>query len=455
MKILKYFNALTAKSSIIFSIIFIIILIVTGLLIYQFTLKVIEKENNRLISIEHRYLIKTYKNYGFNRLINVIKLRSQNQNAAIYLLTDEYKNKLTGNLNKWPENLPNKDRYITFSISRSLGSDIITHTSRAKIHVFRDGTRLLVGRDIQPEILITKALLNLMIFMIIFISIFGFIASVLFGRYSLNKINILNREIQSITDNDLKGKIKSKNINKEYRQIALNVNRMLKRIEELIENSKNISGNIAHDLKKPLTTMKTNLESTILKIKNQEAKKYINNAINETDNLIKIFTEILNIASFETEKKYDLYKININDIIEKLFDIYMPIMEENNISFKKSLSKNCYIRGNKILLTQAFTNIIDNSIKYFPNRSKKNITILTVNNKDNILVKFIDNGDGIDKKDYSIVFDRFVRLEKNRKTNGNGLGLSLVKAILKIHDATIKLENNNPGLIFNIIFTKL
>ena len=455
MKILKYFNALTAKSSIIFSIFFIIILIIVGLLIYQFTLKVIENENNRVISIEHAFLINTYNNYGFNRLINVIKLRSQNQNAAIYLLTDAYKNKLAGNLNKWPENIPNKRGYITFSISRTLGNDIITHTSRAKIYIFRDGTKLLVGRDIQPEILITKALLNLMIFMVIFIAIFGFITSLLFGRYSLNKINILNKEIQYITDNDLKGKIKSSKINKEYRQIAYNVNRMLTRIEELIENSKNISGNIAHDLKKPLTVLKSNLESASLKINNNDAKIYINTAIKDTNDLIKVFTEILNIASFETEKKHDLSKINVNEIIIKLFDLYKPIMEENNINFKKTLNKNCYIIGSKILLTQAFTNILDNSIKYMPNKINKNIFIETINDKENVIIKFLDNGKGIDKKHYSKVFDRFVRLEKNRKTAGNGLGLSLVKAILKVHKAKIKLSDNKPGLAFNIKFIKV
>ena len=196
MKILNYYKALTAKTSIIFSLFFIIILMISGILIYQFTLKVIEKENNRLTSIEYAYLIKTYKQYGIQRLMNIIKLRSQNQNAAIYLFTDPFKNKIIGNLNKWPENEPNNKGYITFTISRSLGSDIITHQSRAKIYTFKDGNRLLVGRDIQPEVLISNALINLTIFMIVIIAIFGFITSILFGRYSLNKINNLNKEIQ-------------------------------------------------------------------------------------------------------------------------------------------------------------------------------------------------------------------------------------------------------------------
>ena len=454
MKIFKYLNALTAKTFLTFSIFLIIIFVIVSLIIYNFTLKVIERENNRVISIEHSFIKNTYKNYGLNRLINVIKLRSQNQNAAIYLLTDIYKNKLAGNLNQWPEYLPDKNGYITFSISRTLGSEIITHTARAKIFEFRDGTKLLIGRDIQPEILISKALINLMIFMVIFISVFGFIISFLFGRYSLNKIDMLNKEIQNITDNDLKGKIKSNKINKEYRQIALNVNRMLKRIEELIESSKNISGNIAHDLKKPLTLMRNNLEIASMNIQNVDAKKHINIAINETDNLIKIFTEILNIASFESEKSYELSKINLTDIITKIYSLYEPVMEENNINFSKKIDKECFILGNKTLLTQAFINILDNSIKYTKNTEHKKITLKCINNNKNLTITFEDNGDGIDKKNYSKVFDRFVRLEKHRKTEGNGLGLALVKAILKIHNAIIKLDNNKPGLIFKIIFNK-
>ncbi len=454
MKILNYYKALTAKTSIIFSLFFIIILMISGILIYQFTLKVIEKENNRLTSIEYAYLIKTYKQYGIQRLMNIIKLRSQNQNAAIYLFTDPFKNKIIGNLNKWPENEPNNKGYITFTISRSLGSDIITHQSRAKIYTFKDGNRLLVGRDIQPEVLISNALINLTIFMIVIIAIFGFITSILFGRYSLNKINNLNKEIQNITDNDLKGKIQSTKINNEYKNIALNVNRMLNRIDELIENSKSISGNIAHDLKKPLTILKSNLELAYKKINNNEAKNYINAAIMESDKLIKIFTEILNIASFDTEKKQDLKKINLIKIINNLFDLYGPIMEEKNIYFENNVNKEIYILGNEILLTQAFSNILDNSIKYMPNKQKtKNILVKTIKKNKNIYISFTDNGEGVEKKDHIKIFDRFVRLEKHRKTSGNGLGLSLVKAILKAHKASIKLKNNSPGLIFTIKFT--
>ena len=229
---------------------------------------------------------------------------------------------------------------------------------------------------------------------------------------------------------------------------------MLNRIDELIENSKSISGNIAHDLKKPLTILKSNLELAYKKINNNEAKNYINAAIMESDKLIKIFTEILNIASFDTEKKQDLKKINLIKIINNLFDLYGPIMEEKNIYFENNVNKEIYILGNEILLTQAFSNILDNSIKYMPNKQKtKNILVKTIKKNKNIYISFTDNGEGVEKKDHIKIFDRFVRLEKHRKTSGNGLGLSLVKAILKAHKASIKLKNNSPGLIFTIKFT--
>ena len=108
--------------------------------------------------------------------------------------------------------------------------------------------------------------------------------------------------------------------------------------------------------------------------------------------------------------------------------------------------------GNKILLTQAFTNILDNSIKYALNE-KTIIEINLIKTDTDIKLEFIDNGGGIDENDHSKVFDRFVRLEKHRQTNGNGLGLSMVKAIVKLHDANISLSNNTPGLIVKILFT--
>jgi len=448
----NYFKALTAKTVLIFSTFFIFILIVLAISVYEFTLKVMEKENNKVINIEYEYLINTYLNYGTQKLIVTINQRSKNQNTAIYLATDQIYNKLAGNLNSWPQVEKDSEGYISFVISRALGSEIITHTSRAKIIIFPNGTKLLVGRDIQPEILISNALINLIIFTIIFIIVAAIIGSALLGRYTLTKVNILNTAIQKITDNDLNGRINNKKINNEYKQISTNVNRMLQRIDELVDNSKNISGSIAHDLKKPLTKLKTNLELASIKVKNKNSIKFIEDSIIEADNLIKIFNALLDIASFESEKKQDFKVFNLSKSITSLIEIYAPVFEDNNIKLKSNIKKNLKLFGNKILLTQAFTNILDNSIKYALN-AKRIIEINLIETENNIDLEFIDNGEGIDENDYSKVFDRFVRLEKNRQTNGNGLGLSMVKAIVKLHDANISLSNNNPGLIVKIHFT--
>ena len=448
----NYFKALTAKTVLIFSTFFIFILIVLAISVYEFTLKVMEKENNKVINIEYEYLINTYLNYGTQKLIVTINQRSKNQNTAIYLATDQIYNKLAGNLNSWPQVEKDSEGYISFIISRALGSEIITHTSRAKIIIFPNGTKLLVGRDIQPEILISNALINLIIFTIIFIIVAAIIGSALLGRYTLTKVNILNTAIQKITDNDLNGRINNKKINNEYKQISTNVNRMLQRIDELVDNSKNISGSIAHDLKKPLTKLKTNLELASIKVKNKNSIKFIEDSIIEADNLIKIFNALLDIASFESEKKQDFKVFNLSKSITSLIEIYAPVFEDNNIKLKSNIKKNLKLFGNKILLTQAFTNILDNSIKYALN-AKRIIEINLIETENNIDLEFIDNGEGIDENDYSKVFDRFVRLEKNRQTNGNGLGLSMVKAIVKLHDANISLSNNNPGLIVKIHFT--
>ena len=448
----NYFKALTAKTVLIFSIFFIFILIVLAISVYEFTLKVMEKENNKVINIEYEYLINTYLNYGTQKLIVTINQRSKNQNTAIYLATDQLYNKLAGNLNSWPEVEKDSEGYISFVIRRALGSEIITHTSRAKIIIFPNGTKLLVGRDIQPEILISNALINLIIFTIIFIMVAAIIGSALLGRYTLTKVNILNTAIQNITDNDLNGRINNKKINNEYKQISTNVNRMLQRIDELVDSSKNISGNIAHDLKKPLTKLKTNLELASIKVTNKNSIKFIEDSIIEADNLIKIFNALLDIASFESEKKQDFKIFNLSNSINSLIEIYSPVFEDNNIKLKSNINKNLNLLGNKILLTQAFTNILDNSIKYALNE-KTIIEINLIKTDTDIKLEFIDNGGGIDENDHSKVFDRFVRLEKHRQTNGNGLGLSMVKAIVKLHDANISLSNNTPGLIVKILFT--
>jgi len=451
---LSYFKALTAKTVLIFSLFFIFVIIVLSISVYEFTYKVMKKENNRVINIEYEYLVKTYLKYGPQQLYLTINQRSKNQNTAIYIATDSFNEKIAGNLNSWPEEKIGNDGFINFEISRSLGSEIITHNSRARIIEFKNGTKLLVGRDIQPEYLISKALTNLMIFTIIFILFSGIFGSIFLGRYSLTKVNILNNAIQNITDNDLNGRINNKRINNEYKQIATNVNRMLERIDELVENSKNISGNIAHDLKKPLTKLKSNLELLSLKVKNKNSIQYISQAIIEADNLIKIFNALLDIAGFESEKKHDFKLIKISSLMNSIIEIYKPVIEEKKIIFKNNIQSNLKLFGNKILLTQCFTNIIDNAIKYSKNDKNSFIEINLFMENNSIYIEFRDNGEGINEKDFNRVFDRFVRLEKHRQTPGNGLGLSMVKAILKLHEAPISLSDNKPGLIVSIIFKK-
>ena len=449
---LNYFKALTAKTVLIFSLFFIFIIIVLSLSVYEFTYKVMKKENNRVINIEYEYLVKTFLKYGPQQLYLTINQRSKNQNTAIYIATDTNRVKIAGNLNSWPEEKIDEDGFINFEISRSLGSEIITHNCRAKIIEFKNGVKLLVGRDVQPEILISSALTNLIIFAIIFIILSGIVGSIFLGRYSLTKVNILNNAIQNITDNDLNGRINNKIINNEYKQIATNVNRMLERIDELVDNSKNISGNIAHDLKKPLTKLKSNLELVAIKVKNKSSTAYINQAIIEADNLIKIFNALLDIASFESEKKQDFKNVNLTLLINSIIEIYKPVFEEKNIVFTSNLEKNLKVFGNKILLTQSFTNILDNAIKYTKNDINSTIEINLFNSDNIVNIEFKDNGEGIEEKDFNRVFDRFVRLEKHRQTEGNGLGLSMVKAILNLHEAQILLNNNNPGLIVKIKF---
>ena len=229
---------------------------------------------------------------------------------------------------------------------------------------------------------------------------------------------------------------------------------MLERIDELVENSKNISGNIAHDLKKPLTKLKSNLELLSLKVKNKNSIQYISQAIIEADNLIKIFNALLDIAGFESEKKHDFKLIKISSLMNSIIEIYKPVIEEKKIIFKNNIQSNLQLFGNKILLTQCFTNIIDNAIKYSKNDKNSFIEINLFMENNSIYIEFRDNGEGIDEKDFNRVFDRFVRLEKHRQTAGNGLGLSMVKAILKLHEAPISLSDNKPGLIVSIMFKK-
>jgi signal transduction histidine kinase len=230
---------------------------------------------------------------------------------------------------------------------------------------------------------------------------------------------------------------------------------MLDRLNKLMTGMKDVSDNIAHDLRTPLNKIRTNLEVTLMSNPTTESyKNSVEEVIQDIDILINTFNSLLAISRVDSGSlSLDKERIDINSLIENIIDLWEPLAEERKITLTNQSSQNIYLQGNMNLLSQALSNLIDNAIKYGPLENK--ISIGAKFEKENVILWVSDSGPGILEKDKERVLERFSRLDASRNTQGTGLGLSLAKSSIKFHKGTIQLLDSNPkGLIVKLKIPK-
>jgi signal transduction histidine kinase len=262
----------------------------------------------------------------------------------------------------------------------------------------------------------------------------------------------VSRTADEIMDGDLTQRVPITGRNDEFDALASRINEMLDRIEHLMQSMQQVTGNIAHDLRSPLNRLRNRLEVTLLE--NREDEDYrgiMQQAIGDADTLIHTFNALLSIAKLQSGVDKSQWKaVHLGDLTEELVELYQPVAEESNINFTSSITSNPEITANRHLVAQALTNLLDNAIKYSGTGST--ITINVSDSAEGASLSVADSGPGIPQSERDRVLQQFVRLETERHTVGNGLGLSLVKAICQFHGAKLTLSDNSPGLVASILF---
>ena len=238
----------------------------------------------------------------------------------------------------------------------------------------------------------------------------------------------------------------------ELDRLAVNLNAMLERIEALLKGFKEVSDNIAHDLKTPLTRLRNRCEEALRTGKGEAAyRTALNATIEESDELIRTFNALLMIARAESgEASTPMAEFDASDIARGVGELYDPLADDKGIALKVDAPTAAPIKGNRELVTQALANLVDNAIKYggpaLPAANGSEIVIKAMSEGDRILLTVADSGPGIAEADRGRVVERFVRLEQSRSEPGSGLGLSLASAVARLHGGELKFEDNHPGL---------
>ena len=401
-------------------------------------------------------LDQVYKRYKEVGLIRVIQDLSKTPNPNLYILRDSNNKFIAGNFSDTDSlwNLKRLDnRVVLFSYDKknNNGEVIRKYFFRGKEFIVRNKYNLIVARDVSYENYLKERFFSTIISTSLLILLLGLLGGYVLSRNFLNRISAINKTSLEIMDGDLSMRLPTFSNNDELNQLSLNLNSMLDRLNKLMKGMKDVSDNIAHDLRTPLNKIRTNLEVTLMSNPDSDSyRETLKEVINDVDGVINTFNSLLAISRVDSGSvSLEKEKINVKNLIADIVDLWEPLAEERGIVLKNECETNIYLNGNKNLLSQAISNLIDNAIKY--GSDKNIINVGSSHNKDSVILWVSDRGPGILEKDKEKVLNRFTRLDSSRNTLGTGLGLSLVSSMIKFHKGSIELLDAKPkGLIVKL-----
>ncbi len=378
-------------------------------------------------------------------LINSVNRRSDpgTNRDGIYLLVDPLGRRITGNLQSWPQRVEAQDVWLNFAINDLRAATPETADVRAKQYLLNGGFRLLVGRDIRSVNQLRARLLGSVNIGLAVTLALGILGGFIFSRTVVRRIESINRTCRRIMSGDLTQRVPEARRDDELGQLSSNINEMLDQIERLMRGMQQVSDNIAHDLRTPLTRLRSRLESLLRHLKDPAERETIEDALADAESLLSTFAALLRIARAEAGAQQSFVEIDLHAIAEDVADLYGALAEEKGLSFVTQLEPGLAARGDPNLVAQALANVVDNAIKYTPAGA---VTLTLTNLEGRPAFVVADTGPGIPDEFKGKVLERLFRMEQSRTSPGSGLGLSLAAAVARSHNLELKLEDNRPGL---------
>lgn len=431
-------------------------------LIFSLTVSAIDQETDAAIDAEIAALAEQYDRFGLPGLASLVAQRAAGNlgRHSVYLLTDGRGRRLEGNLDNWPSLVAERGDMIEFPVESDRGGRTLRSVARARTFVLPGGFTLLVGRDLHDRLRFQGQMLQAMIWATGVMALVGIGGGVLIGWRSMRRlasmVSATDRVVDGGTVEDPAGvlaeRIPVSRRGDELDLLAGNVNRMLDRLAQLLEGLRQVTDNVAHDLRGPLTRLKTRVEVTLLAEPDTDAyRSALEDTVAEANSLLATFNALLDIATAEAGSLRDgLEPVDVAALAADLVELYVPAAEEAGLTlhFNRSDSAGAVtVKGHPHLLGQAIANLIDNAVKYAGRpETPGRVDVSVRRDGPSILVAVADDGPGIPGADRQRAVDRFVRLSPDRSRPGNGLGLSLVAATVRLHGGRLSLEDNDPGL---------
>jgi signal transduction histidine kinase len=416
------------------------------------TRRIVTQQIVETINAEIAGLAEQYSQGGIRRLVLVVDTRSRRPGSNLYLVTTSSGEGLAGNVGSLQTGVIDRPG-LTETLYRRL-DEAEGEDNRALVRVFQlpGGFRLLVGRDLEERARLYDIILGAAWWSIAVVVILGLAGGFFVTRRVLKRVDAMTDTTRKIMGGDLSGRLGIAGTGDELDRLAENLNAMLERIEHLMRGLKEVSDNIAHDLKTPLTRLRNRCEAALRAPKEEsEYRATLENILEESEGLIHTFDALLMIARAESGQANDnMIEFDASAVARDVVDLYEPLADDKGLTLRVDAPGPAPVRGNRELISQALANLIDNAIKYVEPRSSGElqpaVMVTAKPERDRILLEVSDTGPGIPEGDRGRVVERFVRLEKSRSQPGSGLGLSLASAVARLHRGELRLEDNHPGL---------
>lgn len=416
------------------------------------TRRLANEDIERTVDAEIAGLTGFYNRVGLRRLVDVVENRGRRPGSNVYLITIPTGAALAGNVSSLGDGVIQQIGWAETVYRRLDDPDGSEHHALVRVQELPGGFRLLVGRDLDERERLYHIIIDTGRWSIALVIVLGLTGGFFVARRVLRRVDAMTETTRTIMAGDLSGRLPVGGSEDELDRLAVNLNAMLERIETLLKGFKEVSDNIAHDLKTPLTRLRNRCEEALRTAKGEpEYRAALNSTIEESDELIRTFNALLMIARAESgEASTPMAEFDASDIARGVGELYDPLADDKGIALKVEAQTPAPIKGNRELVTQALANLVDNAIKYGGTADTAangaEIVIKAQSEGDRILLTVADSGPGIAEADRGRVVERFVRLEQSRSEPGSGLGLSLASAVARLHGGELKFEDNHPGL---------
>jgi signal transduction histidine kinase len=417
------------------------------------TRRLITEQITETVDAEIDGLADQYRQGGIRRLVFAIEARARRPGSSLYLLTTSVGEGLAGNVGSLATGVLDNPGWVETVYRRIDEQDPSEHHALVRVDQLPGGFRLLVGRDLDERERLFDVVAAAGRWSVAIVVVLGLAGGFFVTRRVLTRIDAMTETARTIMHGDLHERLPVEATGDELDRLALNLNAMLERIEALMHGLKEVSDNIAHDLKTPLTRLRNRCEEALRGPEDvPQYRAALESTIEESDGLIRTFNALLMIARAESGQMGDMDELDAAEIVRGVGELYEPLADEKGVALRVEASAPAPVRGNRELISQALANLVDNAIKYgssaaaAPNGQPSEIHLRVTAEPDRILLSVADNGPGIPEADRGRVLERFVRLEQSRSEPGSGLGLSLVSAVARLHGGELALEDNHPGL---------